>query len=132
MPVSLAMGVTLSIQYPFHPRVLDSPSRSGGRTNIVCAVRSDHKNIWEIAEDFEAIYKQKSEVHSLGSLHDLYETMHKTRAMQPHNMWAWMSLFYTYYSLNGQTTLPQLLDNTRFPGVKDYFAQTPLERLGKW
>jgi hypothetical protein len=52
-------------------------------------------------------------------------------------MWAWKSLFYTYYSLHGQTVLPQPLDNDRFPGVKletvrDYFAKTPLGRLGRW
>lgn len=63
--------------------------------------------------------------------------MHKTRAAQLHNVWAWMGLFYTYYSLNGQTVLPQPLDNDRFPGVKldkvqDHFAKTPLESLGRW
>jgi hypothetical protein len=68
---------------------------------------------------------------------ELVTTMHKTRAVQPHDMWAWMSLFYTYYSLNGQTTLPKPLVNDRFPGfeldtVRDYFAKTPLDRLGRW
>jgi hypothetical protein len=47
------------------------------------------------------------------------------------------ALFYSYYSLNGQTTLPEPLDDAKFPEVKldtvrDYFARTPLERLGRW
>ena len=90
-----------------------------------------------MAEDFEAVYKKKPEIQRLGSLDDLYDRMHKIRAAQPGNVWAWMSLFYTYYSLNGQTVLPKPLDNDRFPGVKletvrDYFAKTPLEKLGRW
>jgi hypothetical protein len=44
--------------------------------------------------------------------------------------------YYTYYSLNGQTTLPSLKDNDRYPDVKivtvrDFFAGTRKEDIGK-
>ena len=93
--------------------------------------------MFEIAEDFEAVYKQKPAMHRLGSLDDLFSTMHNIRAAKPHNMWSWLPLFYTYYSINGQTSLPLPLDNNRYPDVKlqtvrDYFASKPLKRLGTW
>lgn len=44
--------------------------------------------------------------------------------------------YYTYYSLNGQTTLPVPKDNDRYPDVKiltvrDFFAGTRMEDIGK-
>ena len=47
-----------------------------------------------------------------------------------------LTRFYTYYSLNGQTVLPQPLDNSRYPNVRlvtvrEFFTETPKERLGK-
>lgn len=72
----------------------------------------------------------------LGSLDDLYKLMHETRNQNPDNAMAWLGLFYTYYSLNGQTALPLPLHNDRYPAVKlvtvrDFFRETPKEQIGK-
>lgn len=93
--------------------------------------------MFEIAEDFETVYSQKPGMHRLGSLDDLFSKMHNIRAAKPDNIWSWMPLFYTYYSINGQTTLPLPLENSRYPDVnletvRDYFASTSIARLGRW
>lgn len=63
--------------------------------------------------------------------------MHDKRRQHVGNPKAWLGLFYTYYSLNGQTVLPMPLDNMRYPTVKlttvrDFFARTPKDRIGKF
>ena len=104
---------------------------------IYFSVRGDHINIKEIANEFQAVYGQEPGLVRLGSLEDLYNLMHETRDRDPANIRAWLGLFYTYYSLNGQTCLPLPLDNSRYPNIKlitvrDFFAKTPKERLGKF
>lgn len=58
-----------------------------------CEVRGDHRNAFEIAEDFEAVYGLKPGLRRMGSLQDLYGLMHKTREEQPGNIWAWLAMF---------------------------------------
>lgn len=71
-----------------------------------------------------------------GSLDDLYNTMHQVRKHQPDNIWAWMGLYYTYYSSNGQAWLKEPLSNDKYEDTKttsliDYFKaiKTP-EKIG--
>lgn len=104
---------------------------------IYLVVRGDHVNIKEIAAAFRDIYGEEPGLVRLGSLEDLYQLMHETRDKNPDNAMAWLGLFYTYYSLNGQTTLPLPLHNDRYPAVKlvtvrDFFRQTPKERIGRF
>lgn len=93
--------------------------------------------MFEIAADFVAVYEQQPKMQSLGTLDELYNKMQQTRAAMPNHVWAWLGLFYTYYSINGQTSLPLPLNSERHPDVKlrtvrDFFTQTPLDRHGKW
>lgn len=104
---------------------------------IYCIVRGDHVNIKEVAAEFQNVYGEEPGLERLGSLEDLFKLMHHKRDQNPDNAPAWLGLFYTYYSINGQTTLPLPLDNERYPAVKlvtvrDFFANTPKERLGKF
>ncbi|CAM1501353.1 Fc.00g105150.m01.CDS01 [Cosmosporella sp. VM-42] len=99
--------------------------------------RGDQISIKEIAKEFQAVYNQEPGLLRLGSLEDLYTLMHETRDKDPADFKAWLGLFYTYYSINGQTCLPLPLDNARYPAIKlitvrDFFAKTPKERLGKF
>ncbi|CAH0040677.1 unnamed protein product [Clonostachys rhizophaga] len=99
--------------------------------------RGDYVNIKEIAAEFHTVYNEEPGLERLGSLEDLFKLMHQKRDQNPDNAPAWLGLFYTYYSINGQTTLPLPLDNERYPAVKlvtvrDFFAKTPKEQLGKF
>ncbi len=89
-----------------------------------------------MAPIFEKAFGFKPEVRRNGSLDDLYNTMHKVRSMKPDVIWSWLPMFYAYYTLNGQTTLPQPLSNDRYSDMKfvtasDYFkaVENP-DRLG--
>ncbi|KAH7187523.1 NmrA-like family protein [Fusarium oxysporum] len=98
--------------------------------------RGDHVSIRDIAADFKAVYDCEPKLERLGSLDDLFKLMHTTRDRDPSNFGAWLGLFYTYYSLNGQTALPEPLDCSRYPNVqvdkvRDFFTKTPKRRLGK-
>lgn len=90
----------------------------------------------DIAREYEAAFGTKAQKVNHGSLDDLYKTMHGIRKQQPDNIWAWMGLFYTYYSTNGDGTLKGPLSNDKYPGIKfttlkEYFeaAKQP-EKIG--
>ncbi|PLB50922.1 NmrA-like family protein [Aspergillus steynii IBT 23096] len=90
--------------------------------------------IREIAQTYENVYGVKAKLESLGSLDDLYKTMHDKRASNPADFYSYMSLFFYYYWVNGQTFVGPELDNEKYPEVKpvsweDYMKQWPLEQL---
>ncbi|KAH8422566.1 NmrA-like family protein [Aspergillus melleus] len=90
--------------------------------------------IKEIAASFEKVYGTKPSLESRGSLEDLYKTMHEKREKNPMDIYSYMSLFFYYYWVNGQTLLGTDLDNERYEEVKpvsweDFMAQYPLEAL---
>ncbi|KAJ6028744.1 hypothetical protein N7540_004320 [Penicillium herquei] len=95
----------------------------GGRTTIK-----------ELASSFENIYGIKPTLESNGSLDDLYKLMHEKREKTPEDIYGYMSLFFYYYWINGQTLLGEILHNDRYAEVKsvtwaDFMAQWPLEAL---
>ncbi|KAI9043064.1 nmrA-like family protein [Aspergillus affinis] len=91
-------------------------------------------NIKEIAASFEKFYGVKPSLESRESLDDLYKTMHEKRAQSPMDIYGYMSMFFYYYWVSGQTLLSTDLDNERYDEVKPvswegFMAQYPLETL---
>ncbi|GFF47675.1 hypothetical protein IFM46972_08359 [Aspergillus udagawae] len=78
----------------------------------------DRRTIHQIADDFAEVYGKKPKLERLGSLLDLYNTMHATFQKDPSNIFAYLSMFYQYYCINGQTYLKKDLDNSKYPQVK--------------
>ncbi|OKL63972.1 hypothetical protein UA08_00803 [Talaromyces atroroseus] len=74
--------------------------------------------IHEIAASFEKIYGIKPTLQSHGSLDALYKIMYEKREKNPADIYGYMSLFYYYYWVNGQTFLGTELDNERYAEVK--------------
>ncbi|KAJ5431414.1 hypothetical protein N7445_009146 [Penicillium cf. griseofulvum] len=94
----------------------------------------DRKTTREIADDFAEVYGKKLELDLLGSLDDLYSTMHATYKQDPSNIFAYLAMFYQYYCTNGQTYLKKDLDNSRYPDItpttfKKFFQSHKLEEL---
>ncbi|KAE8137346.1 NmrA-like family protein [Aspergillus pseudotamarii] len=90
--------------------------------------------IREIVQSYEKVYGVKANLERLGSLDDLYKFMHETRAQNPADIYGYMSLFFYYYWINGQTFVGLGLDNDRYPQVKpinweEYMRQWPLEQF---
>jgi hypothetical protein len=99
-------------------------------------IRGDSVSINEIAEIFEKVFKFKPTKKSLGTLDELCKAMHGKKEEEPQEVWGWLSMFYIYYSLNGQTLLEGPLSNGMYEGLqmtslKEYFEAvgTP-EKLG--
>ncbi|KAJ5453561.1 uncharacterized protein N7458_004517 [Penicillium daleae] len=95
----------------------------GGRTTIR-----------EIAQSFEKVFGVKPTLESRGSLDDLYRTMHELRQKNPGDVFSFLSMFFYYYWINGQTFVGTDLDNSHYPEVKPvdwetFMAQWPLEQL---
>lgn len=70
-----------------------------------------------MAEVYKRVHAVEPTVERLGSLDDLYATMTAVRTANPHNVYAWMGMYYQYYMTNGQTLLEKL-DNDRYPTIK--------------
>ncbi|KAL4962482.1 nmrA-like family protein [Aspergillus stella-maris] len=90
--------------------------------------------IQEIAKSYEEVYGVPATLEKRGSLDDLYKTMHDMRAKDPQNIYSYMSLFFYYYWINGQTLLGSELDNGRYPDVKaadwkGYVASWPKDQI---
>ncbi|CAG8020854.1 unnamed protein product [Penicillium olsonii] len=90
--------------------------------------------IREIAQSFEKVYGIKPSLESRGSLDDLYKLMHQMRDESPSNIYGYMSMFFYYYWINGQTLVGTDLDNEKYTAVKpasweDFMAQCPLQAL---
>ncbi|KAF4631212.1 hypothetical protein G7Y89_g6920 [Cudoniella acicularis] len=107
-----------------------------GNANGFLSFRGDHISMKEVAVVFKSVYKEEPKLQCLGSLEELYKTMHATRDRNPKDFYAWLGMWYTYYSINGQTTLPLPLDNSRFPDVKvvtvkDFFTGTEKKDIRK-
>lgn len=105
-------------------------------SNGFMSFRGDYISMKEIAAEFKFAYNEEPKLECLGSLEQLYGIMHTTRNHNPDNAYAWLGMFYTYYSLNGQTTLPAPNNNSRFPDVKlvtvrDFFAGMRKTDIGK-
>ncbi|GKZ36205.1 hypothetical protein AbraIFM66950_007201 [Aspergillus brasiliensis] len=74
--------------------------------------------IQEIAKSYEKVYGAPVTLEKRGSLEDLYKTMHDLRTKNPQDIYSYMSLFFYYYWVNGQTFVGPELDNARYPDVK--------------
>ncbi|EHA25044.1 hypothetical protein ASPNIDRAFT_51470 [Aspergillus niger ATCC 1015] len=74
--------------------------------------------IREIAKSYEKVYGAPVTLEKRGSLEDLYKTMHDKRMKSPQDIYSYMSLFFYYYWINGQTFVGPELDNARYPDVK--------------
>ncbi|KAI9929716.1 hypothetical protein ASPWEDRAFT_41070 [Aspergillus wentii DTO 134E9] len=90
--------------------------------------------IHEIATSFAKVYGIKPTMERLGSLDDLYKHMHQLREQSPENIYAYMSLFFYYYWINGQTFVGPEVENARYPEIKTvdwegFLARWPLEQL---
>ncbi|OQE44738.1 hypothetical protein PENCOP_c002G03055 [Penicillium coprophilum] len=94
----------------------------------------DRRTTRQIADDFAEAYGKKLELDLLGSLDDLYSTMHATYKQDPSNIFAYLAMFYQYYCLNGQTYLKKDLDNSKYPDItpttfKKFLQSHKLEEL---
>ncbi|RKU39927.1 hypothetical protein DL546_001403 [Coniochaeta pulveracea] len=78
----------------------------------------DRKSIREIAGAFKTVYGIEPKLERLGSLDDLYKRMHALRADNPSDIYGYMSLFFMYYWINGQTFVGPDTDNEQYPQVK--------------
>ncbi|OJJ97432.1 hypothetical protein ASPACDRAFT_32510 [Aspergillus aculeatus ATCC 16872] len=90
--------------------------------------------IREIARSYERVYGVKANLERLGSLDELYKTMHQKRAENPADIYSYMSLFFYYYWVNGQTFVGPETDNAKYPDVKPvdwegFLRQWPLQQL---
>ncbi|GJP88483.1 hypothetical protein CBS115989_8528 [Aspergillus niger] len=74
--------------------------------------------IQEIAKSYEKVYGTPVTLEKRGSLEDLYKTMHDKRMKSPQDIYSYMSLFFYYYWINGQTFVGPELDNARYPDVQ--------------
>ncbi|GKT55755.1 NmrA-like family protein [Colletotrichum tofieldiae] len=94
----------------------------------------DRKNIKEIASIFEEVYGVKPELKRLGSLEDLRTTMHQLRAEHPNDVFKYMSLFFMYYWINGQTFVGPEVDDAKYPDAepvtwKDFMKTRSIQEL---
>lgn len=94
----------------------------------------DRKNIVEIGQAIEKAYGFQPKLKCLGSLDELYTHMQGLFKKDPSNVFAWLSFFYQYYCINGQTHISNDLDNARYPDVKpqtfqDFLNTHALEEL---
>ncbi|KAJ5721451.1 nmrA-like family protein [Penicillium malachiteum] len=83
---------------------------------------------------FEKVYGIKPTLESNGSLDDLYKLMHVKREKIPEDIYSYISLFFYYYWINGQTLLGKDLHNDRYAEVKpvswaNFMTQWPLKAL---
>ncbi|KAH8817757.1 nmrA-like family protein [Flagelloscypha sp. PMI_526] len=90
--------------------------------------RGGSLTFFEIAESFKKVYVVTPKLNNLGSLEDLYETMHARRAEQPENIYYYIVLFHQYYILNGSTLLDGL-DNARYPEIKPVHWEEGMRKL---
>ncbi|KAH1383036.1 hypothetical protein KXV98_006908 [Aspergillus fumigatus] len=90
--------------------------------------------ICEIAQSYEKAYGVKADLQRLGSLDDPYKLMHEKREQNPSDIYSYMSLFFYYYWVNGQTLVGPETDNAKYPEVKPvswegFMSQWPLQQL---
>ncbi|KAL4744759.1 hypothetical protein BDW72DRAFT_208760 [Aspergillus terricola var. indicus] len=81
--------------------------------------------IKEIAQSYEKVYGVPVTLEKRGSLDDLYKTMHDLRGKTPQDVYSYMSLFFYYYWVNGQTPADWAAYMTSWPRDqigKSYFA----------
>ncbi|GAB1206009.1 hypothetical protein APSETT445_004690 [Aspergillus pseudonomiae] len=122
-------GTTYDNAAEFTTAVARDPEATG-----VIRFLGGRATIREIAQSYEKVYGVKASLERLGSLDDLYKFMHEKQARNPADIYGYMSLFFYYYWINGQTFVGPELDNDRYPQVKpvsweDYMKQWPLEQL---
>ncbi|KNG90451.1 NmrA-like family protein [Aspergillus nomiae NRRL 13137] len=122
-------GTTYDNAAEFTTAVARDPKATG-----VIRFLGGRATIREIAQSYEMVYGVKANLERLGSLDDLYKFMHEKQAQNPADIYGYMSLFFYYYWINGQTFVGPELDNDRYPQVKpvsweDYMKQWPLEQL---
>ncbi|KAI9150497.1 hypothetical protein HJFPF1_10265 [Paramyrothecium foliicola] len=113
----------------FTAAVITDPSAVGIKKFL-----GDRKSIKQIVEVFEKVYGFAPKLERLGSLDDLKTLMHARQAENPADVYSYMSLFFMYYWINGQTFVGPDTDNESYPEVKqetweDFLRQRSLEEL---
>ncbi|KAM5365872.1 hypothetical protein ACJZ2D_010786 [Fusarium nematophilum] len=78
----------------------------------------DRRSIRQIADAFQDAYNEGPQLECLGSLDELYKTMHAKREEDPQNKAAYIPLFYHYYCTSGQTHLGVDMNTLPYPGLK--------------
>ncbi|KAL0939661.1 NmrA-like family protein [Colletotrichum truncatum] len=78
----------------------------------------DRKTIKEIAASFKEVYGIEPKLERLGSLDELKTRMHSLRQENPADIFKYMSLFFLYYWINGQTFVGPDVQNDKYPEVK--------------
>ncbi|KAH6970534.1 hypothetical protein BKA56DRAFT_558900 [Ilyonectria sp. MPI-CAGE-AT-0026] len=79
----------------------------------------DVKSTREIAQIYETVYGSKPTLSSRGSLSQLWDYMQaEKKKYEGQNKWNYMTWFYQYYILNGQTLWGRQFDNARYPQIK--------------
>ncbi|KAL2802584.1 nmrA-like family protein [Aspergillus granulosus] len=106
-------GTTYDDAARFTAKVVLDPQAKG-----VLKFVGGRSTIREIAKAYEETYGVPAKLERRGSLDDLYRTMHDLRAKSPQDIYSYMSLFFYYYWINGQTFVGPDLDNSRYPEVK--------------
>ncbi|KAN0102230.1 NAD(P)-binding protein [Hyaloscypha variabilis] len=94
----------------------------------------DRKSLIEIAEIFAKVYGFKPDLHNLGSLEDLHQSMHKSLQMNPADVMAWMPKVFFYWSQKEEARLKRDLDNSKYSHVvpvtfEDFFRRQNFDEL---
>ncbi|KAF4770833.1 hypothetical protein HAV15_013195 [Penicillium sp. str.  len=124
-------GTTYENAAEFTAAVVVDPKATG-----IIRFLGGRSTVQEIARSFEKVHGIKPTLESHGSLEELYKTMHDKREKNPTDIYSYMSLFFYYYWINGQTFVGPDLDTTKYPSVQavsweDFIRQWPLEQLPK-
>ncbi|GKZ81758.1 hypothetical protein AnigIFM56816_006280 [Aspergillus niger] len=107
-------GTTYDDAAKYTAKVVLDPEAKG----VLKFVGGRATSIQEIAKSYEKVYGTPVTLEKRGSLQDLYKTMHDKRMKSPQDIYSYMSLFFYYYWINGQTFVGPELDNARYPDVK--------------
>ncbi|KAI0176529.1 nmrA-like family protein [Hypoxylon sp. FL1284] len=96
----------------------------------------DRASIRDMTKAFEQVYGVQPKLERQGSLDDLFSRMHELQRTSPQEFLSYIPLFFTYYTVNGQTLMGPELDNDQYPQVKpmtfeEFFKATPREQISK-
>ncbi|KAK5044486.1 hypothetical protein LTR84_010767 [Exophiala bonariae] len=87
--------------------------------------RGDKKSTREIAQLYEKVYGRVPKLVSRGTITELYDFMQAEKQKYVgQNKWLYMTWFYQYYILNGQTLLKEPIHNKRYPNVQPHSMES--------
>ncbi|KAM0127278.1 hypothetical protein ACHAP3_008846 [Botrytis cinerea] len=94
----------------------------------------DRKSLIEIVEIFAKVYGDKPDLHNLGSLEELYQSMHESLQTNPADVMGWMPKFFIYWSQIEDARLKRDLDNANYSRVvpvtfEDFFRCHKVDEL---